>query len=93
MHGKGKGRKGENIKLVADLRHLKKSEQITNELVKKLNVEEFVDRKVSTYSGGMKRRIDIAMGLVGNPEILFLDEPTTGIDPESRQEICKRRDT
>ncbi|MGR3742016.1 ABC transporter ATP-binding protein [Companilactobacillus sp. DQM5] len=75
----------ENLKLIAELRNIS-TDEITI-LSKKLNLESFIKRKVKTYSGGMKRRLDIAMSLIGNPKIIFLDEPTTGIDPKNRIEI------
>lgn len=57
------------------------------ELVKALALEEFADRKISTYSGGQKRRLDVAMGIMHQPDILFLDEPTTGLDPQNRANL------
>lgn len=77
----------ENIQMIAKLRHLKNPKEVTEVLIKRFGMSEASDRRVSTYSGGMKRRIDIAMSLVGNPEIIFLDEPTTGLDPEARLEV------
>ena len=62
---------------------------VADELIKRFGMLEAADRRVGTYSGGMKRRIDIAMSLVGNPKIIFLDEPTTGLDPEARLEVWK----
>ncbi|MDF2587930.1 MAG: export transporter ATP-binding protein [Anaerocolumna sp.] len=79
----------ENLQMIAKLRHLKNPNQIADELIKRFNMTEAADRRVGTYSGGMKRRIDIAMSLVGNPKIIFLDEPTTGLDPEARLEVWK----
>ncbi len=79
----------ENIQMIAKLRHLKNPDQIADELLKRFGMSEAADRRVATYSGGMKRRIDIAMSLVGNPKIIFLDEPTTGLDPEARLEVWK----
>jgi len=58
-------------------------------LLKSFDLTEAADRKVSTYSGGMRRRLDIALSLVGKPKIIFLDEPTTGLDPEARIEVWK----
>lgn len=79
----------ENLKMIARLRHLKNPNSIADELINRFGMSEAADRRVSTYSGGMKRRIDIAMSLVGNPKIIFLDEPTTGLDPEARLEVWK----
>lgn len=79
----------ENLQMIAKLRHLKNPNQIADELINRFGMSEAADRRVSTYSGGMKRRIDIAMSLVGNPKIIFLDEPTTGLDPEGRLEVWK----
>ncbi|MGW3248707.1 ATP-binding cassette domain-containing protein [Streptomyces sp. NPDC001070] len=76
----------ENMLLMADLHHLSKREgrQVTAELLARFDLTEAASKPASTYSGGMKRRLDIAMTLVGNPRIIFLDEPTTGLDPRSR---------
>lgn len=79
----------ENLQMIAKLRHLKNPNSIVDELINRFGMSEAADRRVSTYSGGMKRRIDIAMSLVGNPKIIFLDEPTTGLDPEARLEVWK----
>lgn len=79
----------ENLQMIAKLRHLKNSNQVADELISRFDMSEAADRRVGTYSGGMKRRIDIAMSLVGNPKIIFLDEPTTGLDPEARLEVWK----
>jgi ABC-2 type transport system ATP-binding protein len=79
----------ENLQMIAKLRHLKNPNQVADELIRRFNMSEAADRRVGTYSGGMKRRIDIAMSLVGNPKIIFLDEPTTGLDPEARLEVWK----
>jgi ABC-2 type transport system ATP-binding protein len=77
----------ENLVLVARLRHLKDPGAIADELLKRFSLTDAAARKVSTYSGGMRRRLDIAMSLVGNPQVIFLDEPTTGLDPEARIEV------
>jgi ABC-2 type transport system ATP-binding protein len=76
----------ENMLLMADLHHLSKREgrRITAELLERFDLTEAAKKPASTYSGGMKRRLDIAMTLVGTPRIIFLDEPTTGLDPRSR---------
>jgi len=77
----------ENIMMIARLRHLDEPRQIADRLLKRLGLTEAADRKVSAYSGGMRRRLDIAMSLVGEPRLIFLDEPTTGLDPEGRNEV------
>ncbi|MFD3814086.1 ATP-binding cassette domain-containing protein [Streptomyces rubiginosohelvolus] len=76
----------ENMLLMADLHHLPKAEgrRVTAELLDRFDLVEAAKKPASTYSGGMKRRLDIAMTLVGGPRIIFLDEPTTGLDPRSR---------
>jgi ABC-2 type transport system ATP-binding protein len=76
----------ENMLLMADLHHLSKGEgrRVTAELLERFDLVEAAKKPASTYSGGMKRRLDIAMTLVGSPRIIFLDEPTTGLDPRSR---------
>ncbi|MEU0336548.1 ATP-binding cassette domain-containing protein [Streptomyces sp. NPDC006193] len=76
----------ENMLLMADLHHLPKRQgrQVAAELLRRFGLAEAAKRPASTYSGGMKRRLDIAMTLVGDPRIIFLDEPTTGLDPRSR---------
>ncbi|MGW2571716.1 ATP-binding cassette domain-containing protein [Streptomyces sp. NPDC001537] len=76
----------ENMLLMADLHHLSRREgrQVTAELLERFDLTEAAKKPASTYSGGMKRRLDIAMTLVGSPRIIFLDEPTTGLDPRSR---------
>jgi ABC-2 type transport system ATP-binding protein len=77
----------ENLVLVAQLRHLKNPGRIADDLLARFSLTEAATRKVSTYSGGMRRRLDIAMSLVGNPPVIFLDEPTTGLDPQGRIEV------
>jgi ABC-2 type transport system ATP-binding protein len=77
----------ENLVLVAKLRHLKAHGQIADDLLARFNLTDAASRKVSTYSGGMRRRLDIAMSLIGQPKVLFLDEPTAGLDPEARIEV------
>lgn len=76
----------ENMLLMADLHHLSKREgrRVTAELLDRFDLTEAAKKPASAYSGGMKRRLDIAMTLVGDPRIIFLDEPTTGLDPRSR---------
>ncbi|WP_435220855.1 ATP-binding cassette domain-containing protein [Streptomyces sp. Tue6028] len=79
----------ENMLLMADLHHLSKEEgrRVTAELLERFDLVEAAQKPASTYSGGMKRRLDIAMTLVGSPRIIFLDEPTTGLDPRSRHNM------
>jgi ABC-2 type transport system ATP-binding protein len=77
----------ENLVLVAKLRHLKNPAAIADDLLARFSLTEAGNRKTSTYSGGMRRRLDIAMSLIGNPPIIFLDEPTTGLDPQARIEV------
>ncbi|RSM70426.1 export ABC transporter ATP-binding protein [Amycolatopsis sp. WAC 01375] len=77
----------ENLVLVARLRHLKQPGKIADDLLERFSLTDAAGRKVSTYSGGMRRRLDIAMSLIGNPPVIFLDEPTTGLDPEARIEV------
>jgi ABC-2 type transport system ATP-binding protein len=77
----------ENLVLVAKLRHVKNPGAIANDLLARFALTDAGNRKASTYSGGMRRRLDIAMSLIGNPPIIFLDEPTTGLDPQARIEV------
>ncbi|HEY0532427.1 MAG TPA: ATP-binding cassette domain-containing protein [Actinoplanes sp.] len=77
----------ENLIMVARLRHLKRPGQVADELLERFNLTEAGSRRVATYSGGMRRRLDIAMSLIGQPKIIFLDEPTTGLDPEARIDV------
>ncbi|RBO87857.1 ABC transporter ATP-binding protein [Nocardia puris] len=77
----------ENLVLIAHLRHLDDPGAIADDLLERFSLTEAAARKVSTYSGGMRRRLDIAMSLVGNPPVIFLDEPTTGLDPQARVEV------
>jgi ABC-2 type transport system ATP-binding protein len=77
----------ENLVLVARLRHLKDAGQIADDLLARFQLTDAAQRRVSTYSGGMRRRLDIAMSLIGNAPVIFLDEPTTGLDPQSRAEV------
>src|SRR3954452_10203247 len=79
----------ENLILIARLRHVKHAGQIADDLLGRFGLAEAAGRRVSTYSGGMRRRLDIAMSLIGSPQIIFLDEPTTGLDPEGRIEVWK----
>ena len=79
----------ETLMMVAKLYHVPKKEakKRTNELLRRLSLTDAADRPAKTYSGGMRRRLDLGASLVGKPEILFLDEPTTGLDPRTRQEL------
>ena len=79
----------ENLQLMADLRHLGKSEarRLVDELLQRFDLVDAASKPVATYSGGMKRRLDLAMTLVGDPRIIFLDEPTAGLDPRSRRVV------
>jgi len=79
----------ENLNMIAKLRHLTNPRQVADDLLNRFGLTDAADRRVSTYSGGMHRRLDIAMSLVGIPQIIFLDEPTTGLDPEARIEVWK----
>lgn len=76
----------ENLVLVAKLRHLSNPGDIADRLLARFSLTEAGARRAATYSGGMRRRLDIAMSLIGDPPVLFLDEPTTGLDPEARIE-------
>jgi ABC-2 type transport system ATP-binding protein len=77
----------ENLVLMARLRHLKDAGQIADDLLARFQLTDAAGRRVSTYSGGMRRRLDIAMSLIGKAPVIFLDEPTTGLDPQSRVEV------
>ena len=77
----------ENLVLVAQLRRLEHPQRIADELLERFALSDAAGRRTATYSGGMRRRLDIAMSLIGDPPVLFLDEPTTGLDPQSRNEV------
>jgi ABC-2 type transport system ATP-binding protein len=79
----------ENLVMIARLRHLSNPHQVADDLLKRFGLTDAADRRASTYSGGMRRRLDIAMSLVGKSQLVFLDEPTTGLDPEARIEVWK----
>jgi ABC-2 type transport system ATP-binding protein len=79
----------ENLVLIAELRHLEGPGAIADDLLGRFDLAEAAGRRVATYSGGMRRRLDIAMSLIGDSPVLFLDEPTTGLDPQSRIEVWK----
>jgi len=74
----------ENLVLMAKLRHLKQPGTIADGLIERFGLTGAAAKRVATYSGGMKRRLDLAMSLVGRPAVIFLDEPTTGLDPQAR---------
>ncbi|HJP77942.1 MAG TPA: ATP-binding cassette domain-containing protein [Pseudonocardiaceae bacterium] len=77
----------ENLVLVARLRHLERAGAIADDLLARFSLTDAGGRKVATYSGGMRRRLDIAMSLIGSPPVIFLDEPTSGLDPQARIEV------
>ena len=77
----------ENLVLIAQLRHLKDPGAIADDLLARFSLTDAGGRRAGTYSGGMRRRLDIAMSLIGNPPVIFLDEPTTGLDPQARIEV------
>ena len=79
----------ENLVMIARLRHLHDPRQVAEDMLKRFGLTDAADRRVSTYSGGMRRRLDLAMSLVGKPRLIFLDEPTNGLDPEARIEVWK----
>ena len=79
----------ENLLLIARLRHLANPRKAADGLLGRFGLADAADRRVSAYSGGMRRRLDIAMSLIGKPQLIFLDEPTTGLDPEARIEVWK----
>ncbi|WP_225077089.1 ATP-binding cassette domain-containing protein [Streptomyces sp. CoT10] len=75
----------ENLQLMADLRRVRSADRVVTGLLERFDLLESADKPASAYSGGMRRKLDLAMTLVGNPRIIFLDEPTTGLDPRSRR--------
>jgi len=77
----------ENLVLIAKLRHLQNPQAIADELLARFALTDAGGRRAGTYSGGMRRRLDIAMSLIGDPPVIFLDEPTTGLDPQARIEV------
>jgi ABC-2 type transport system ATP-binding protein len=77
----------ENLIMIAELRHVKSAGKVADDLLERFGLADAARRRVATYSGGMRRRLDIAMSLIGHPRIIFLDEPTTGLDPEGRLEV------
>lgn len=77
----------ENLMLIARLRHLDHPGRIADEQLSRFSLADAGRRRVATYSGGMRRRLDLAMSLIGSPPVIFLDEPTTGLDPHARLEV------
>ncbi len=77
----------ENLVLMARLRRVTDAGRVADDLLTRFQLTDAADRRVATYSGGMRRRLDIAMSLIGSPPVIFLDEPTTGLDPQSRAEV------
>jgi ABC-2 type transport system ATP-binding protein len=77
----------ENLVLVAKLRHVQDPGAIADDLLDRFSLTEAAAQRAATYSGGMRRRLDIAMSLIGNSPVIFLDEPTAGLDPEARIEV------
>lgn len=77
----------ENLELIARLRREPEPKQVAAKMLSAVSLVAAADKPVGTYSGGMRRRIDIAMSLIGAPQVIFLDEPTTGLDPEARNEV------
>ena len=77
----------ENVVLIARLRAVANPTQVADSLLAQFGLKDAANKRVDTYSGGMARRLDIAMSLVGTPAVIFLDEPTTGLDPEGRLEV------
>jgi ABC-2 type transport system ATP-binding protein len=75
----------ENLQLMADLKRVRSADRVVTRLLERFDLAESAQKMVATYSGGMRRKLDLAMTLVGNPRIIFLDEPTTGLDPRSRR--------
>ncbi len=79
----------ENLMLVARLRHCAEPRDTADRLLERFSLTDAGDRRAASYSGGMRRRLDIAMSLIGDPAIVFLDEPSTGLDPQARLEVWK----
>jgi ABC-2 type transport system ATP-binding protein len=77
----------ENLVLMARLRHLDDPRAVADELLERFDLLDAAQRRVATYSGGMRRRLDLAMSLVGTPPVIILDEPTTGLDPQARLKV------
>lgn len=79
----------ENLRMIGKLRHLSDVNSRADELLSRFELTDAADRRVAAYSGGMRRRLDLAMSLLGDPSVIFLDEPTTGLDPQSRIAMWK----
>jgi ABC-2 type transport system ATP-binding protein len=79
----------ENLIMIAKLRRVTNPGRVADDLLERFGLADAAGRRVSTYSGGMRRRLDIAMSLIGDPPVIFLDEPTTGLDPEARLEVWR----
>lgn len=79
----------ENLVMIAKLLQVKNPRRVADDLLERFGLADAAGRRVSAYSGGMRRRLDIAMSLIGDPPVIFLDEPTTGLDPEARIEVWK----
>ncbi|MBM7553923.1 ABC transporter ATP-binding protein [Thalassobacillus pellis] len=79
----------ENLMMIAKLRGVANPGQVADNLLAKFSLSNAANRRADRYSGGMKRRLDIALSLIGKPAVIFLDEPTTGLDPEARMEVWK----
>lgn len=79
----------ENLRMIGALRHLPDKNKKADQLLESFHLIDSANRRVATYSGGMRRRLDLAMSLLGNPSVIFLDEPTTGLDPQSRLAMWK----
>ena len=77
----------ENLVLIAKLRGVERFNEVADNLLERFGLSDAANKRVSVYSGGMTRRLDIAMSLIGEPDVIFLDEPTTGLDPEARIEV------
>ncbi|PWU69728.1 ABC transporter ATP-binding protein [Gracilibacillus dipsosauri] len=77
----------ENLMMIAELRGVSNPAQVADDLLARFSLTDAANRRADKYSGGMKRRLDIAMSLIGTPAVIFLDEPTTGLDPEARIEV------
>jgi ABC-2 type transport system ATP-binding protein len=77
----------ENLTMIAKLRQVRNPRQVADDLLERFGLADAAKRRVAGYSGGMRRRLDIAMSLIGSPPVIFLDEPTTGLDPEARIEV------
>ena len=77
----------ENLRLIAQLRGVPQAAQLTDSLLERFDLTQAADRRAEKYSGGMRRKLDIAMSLIGTPQVIFLDEPTTGLDPQGRLDV------